>query len=81
MTRGPRYLPLLVLLVIYGLAMLVGYAALGRDSLGHYVLAPVSAHSLAMNSTILAEVTAAALMLVEVTRLMVGRLRIGRTVG
>ena len=61
--------------VLAGLSALVVYAALGLDSLGHYVLAPLSAHSLAMNATILLEVTAAALVLVEVTRLMLGRLR------
>jgi hypothetical protein len=51
-----------------GFATLIIYAALGIDSLGHYVLAPMSRHTLAMNSTILFEVTAAALVLVEVTR-------------
>ena len=56
-----------------GLLLLVAYAVLGLDSLGHYVVAPVSAHSLAMNSTILLEVTAAALVLVEVARLAVRR--------
>ena len=53
---------------IAGLLVLAVYAALGLDSLGHYVLAPLSAHSAAMNSTILLEVTAAALVLVEVLR-------------
>ena len=53
---------------IAGLLVLAAYAALGLDSLGHYVLAPFSAHTLAMNSTILVEVTAAALVLVEVMR-------------
>lgn len=56
-----------------GLLLLAVYAILGLDSLGHYVVAPVSAHSLAMNSTILLEVTAAALVLVEVARLVVRR--------
>lgn len=51
-----------------GLLALAGYAALGLDSLGHYVLAPLSQHSLAMNLTILVEVTAAALVLIEVAR-------------
>ena len=55
-------------LFLTGLLILAGYAALGLDSLGHYVLAPLSAHTIAMNSTILAEVTAAALVLVEVAR-------------
>lgn len=58
-----------------GLATLVVYAALGLDSLGHYVVAPLTAHSLGMNSTILLEVAAAALVLAEVTRLIARRLR------
>jgi hypothetical protein len=51
-----------------GLALLAVYAVLGLDSLGHYVLAPISAHSIGMNLTILPEVAAAALVLVEVAR-------------
>jgi hypothetical protein len=51
-----------------GLALLATYAALGLDSLGHYVLAPLSHHTFAMNVTILLEVTAAGLVLVEVVR-------------
>jgi hypothetical protein len=54
-----------------GLAFLAAYAAGGLDSLGHYLLAPLSAHTVAMNSTILLEVTCAALVLVEVTRQLV----------
>jgi uncharacterized membrane protein len=53
---------------VAGLLVVAAYAVLGLDSLGHYVLAPLSAHTLAMNSTILIEVTAAALVLVEVAR-------------
>ena len=53
-----------------GLLVLAVYAAFGLDSLGHYVIAPMSAHTLAMNSTILFEVIAAALVLIEVTRQM-----------
>jgi hypothetical protein len=53
---------------IAGLGMLAVYALLGLDSLGHYVLAPFSAHSAAMNATILLEVASAALVLAEVTR-------------
>jgi hypothetical protein len=46
-----------------GLAAIALYAALGFDGLGHYALAPVSAHSLAMNLTIALEaVTAGALL-------------------
>ena len=51
-----------------GLFALAVYAAFGLDSLGHYVLAPLSAHTVAMNATILAEVIAAGCVLVEVAR-------------
>ena len=51
-----------------GLLFLSVYAILGLDSLGHYVLAPLSNHTVVMNSTILLEVTAAALVLIEVLR-------------
>ena len=54
--------------LVIGLVLLAIYAALGLDSLGHYVLAPLSAHAFAMNATILLEVTAAGLVLVEVVR-------------
>lgn len=54
--------------VFAGLLALVVYAFLGLDSLGHYALAPLSAHTAAMNATILAEVTAAGCLLFEVVR-------------
>jgi hypothetical protein len=57
-----------------GLLFLAVYAALGLDSLGHYVLAPMSNHTVTMNSTILLEVTAAALVLIEVVKQMVRRM-------
>ena len=53
-----------------GLAFLVVYAALGLGSLGHYMVAPLSAHSLAMNASILFEVAAAALLLIYLGRLL-----------
>ena len=59
MTRVNRFL---------GLAVLALYALCGLDSLGHYVLAPLSQHTLAMNGTILLEVTAAGLVLVEIVK-------------
>jgi hypothetical protein len=46
-----------------GLALLALYAVFGLDSLGHYLVAPFSAHTLVMNLTILAEVAAAAAVL------------------
>jgi hypothetical protein len=46
-----------------GLGLVAVYALLGLDSLGHYALAPMSAHSAAMNLTILMEVISAAVLL------------------
>jgi hypothetical protein len=60
--------------LLSGLLFLAVYAAGGLDSLGHYLLAPMSAHTLAMNATIMVEVTCAALLFAEVTRLGVRRL-------
>lgn len=65
-------------LTLLGLFVLVAYALLGLDSLGHYVLAPMSGHTLAMNATILAEVTAAGCVLFEVLRQIARRLRPSR---
>ena len=53
---------------IAGLGVLAAYALLGLDSRGHYVLAPMSAHTAGMNLTILLEVSAAGLVLLEVAR-------------
>jgi len=64
-----------------GLLVLAAYACLGLDSLGHYLLAPLSAHTLAMNSTILAEVTAAGLLMVEVMRQLARRAFAGASKG
>jgi len=64
-TRGHEVAGLLVVLV---------YAALGLDSLGHYVVAPMAMHTLAMNTTILLEVLAAALVFAEASRLIVVRM-------
>jgi hypothetical protein len=55
-------------LVSTGLCGLAVYAALGLDSLGHYLLAPLSGHTASMNATILGEVTAAGCVLFEVGR-------------
>lgn len=46
-----------------GLVLIGGYAVLGFAGLDHYSLAPASAHTLAMNATILFEVAAAAALL------------------
>lgn len=66
---------------VAGLSLLIVYAFFGLDSLGHYVLAPLSDHTAAMNSTILFEVAAAALVLIEVLRKMVQRVLLQRSLG
>jgi hypothetical protein len=56
---------------LVGLLLLAVYAALGLDSLAHYVVASLSDHTAVMNLTILLEVTAAALVFIEVVRQIV----------
>ena len=46
-----------------GLLVIAVYALFGFDGLGHYTLAPMGAHTVAMNASILAEVVAAAVLL------------------
>jgi hypothetical protein len=46
-----------------GLVLIAVYATFGFDGLGHYALAPISAHTLAMNLSIWFEVVAAAALL------------------
>jgi hypothetical protein len=53
-----------------GLLLIAAYAGLGFDGLAHYTLAPMAAHSLAMNLTIWSEVVAAALLLVATALLV-----------
>ena len=53
-------------LTVVGLGLIALYAALGFGGLDHYVIAPVSAHSLAMNATIIIEVIAASMLLVVI---------------
>ena len=60
-----------------GLSLLAVYAALGLDGLAHYAVAPVSAHTRAMNITICLEVATALLLLAAVVAFM---LRLGREV-
>ena len=56
-----------------GLALICAYALLGIDSLGHYAVAPFSAHTSTMNVTILMEVGMATLVFVEAMRHVVRR--------
>jgi hypothetical protein len=58
-----------------GLLVLAIYALMGLDSLAHYVLAPLAAHSMAMNATILGEVGSAAVLLVFVAYLLFAEIR------
>lgn len=51
-----------------GLVTIAVYALLGFAGLDHYAVAPVSAHTAAMNLTILLEVVAAAALLIHVLR-------------
>lgn len=60
---------------VAGSLVLAAYALLGLDSLGHYFVAPFSAHTPAMNVTILVEVAAGALVLVLAVKLIVARMR------
>ena len=61
----------------FGLVVIGIYALFGFDGLGHYTLAPMGAHTFSMNASILAEVAAAAALLVYVALAAV--LRRGRT--
>ena len=58
----------------FGLIAIAAYAALGFDGLAHYGLAPVRAHSAAMNLTIWLEVGTAAVLLTFVAGLLAQRL-------
>lgn len=58
-----------------GFCLLAGYAVLGLDGLAHYTRAPLSAHTAAMNFTILFEVAAAVSVLVALTVIAVPHFR------
>ncbi len=47
-----------------GLAVIAVYALLGFGGLDHYMVAPMSAHTIVMNGTIVAEVAAASALLI-----------------
>jgi hypothetical protein len=53
-----------------GLVLLALYAALGYAGLDHYVVAPASAHTFAMNATIAFEVVTATILLWIVARML-----------
>jgi hypothetical protein len=58
-----------------GLSAIAAYAALGFDGLGHYSVAPLSAHTMTMNLTIWLEVATALLLLVAVAGFLARRMR------
>ena len=60
---------------VAGLMVLESYALLGLDSLGHYAVAPFSAHTTMMNVTILMEVATAAFVLGQGVKLTIERMR------
>ncbi len=60
-----------------GLLFLGIYAALGLESLGHYAFAPMAAHTISMNVTIVMEVAAASALLAGVVRLSLRAVRNG----
>lgn len=64
--------------LLSGLTVVGVYGALGLDGLGHYALAPLSAHTWAMNLSILLEVATAILLLTAVATCML-RLFLART--
>ena len=53
---------------LLGLILIAVYALIGFDGLGHYAVAPISAHTFTMNFTIWAEAVAAALLLIQSLR-------------
>jgi hypothetical protein len=61
-----------------GLSLIALYAVLGFDSLGHYALAPVGAHTWAMNLTIWLEALAAAGLFLVTASLLGRRMRAWR---
>jgi len=62
LVRWRYQLPGLIVLAVYGL--------LGLDGLGHYAVAPPSAHTLTMNLTVWLEVVTAVLLLAAVATFM-----------
>jgi len=58
-----------------GLLVIAVYALLGFGGLDHYVLAPIGAHTVAMNITIMVEVAAACILLVFIAHCFLSRPR------
>jgi len=66
---------------LIGVALVAVYAGFGFDGLGHYSLAPIASHTLAMNLTIWTEVGAAAALLVVALRCLFVAIRRARGAG
>jgi hypothetical protein len=62
-----------------GLLMIGIYALFGFGGLDHYVIAPMAAHSIAMNATILAEVAAASALLIYLAHSLLADCRPARS--
>jgi len=58
-----------------GLVICAVYGAIGLDGLGHYSLAPISAHTFTMNFTIWLEAITAMIVLVVVISMMINHFR------
>lgn len=61
-----------------GLVVVAVYGAIGLDGLGHYSLAPISAHTFVMNLTIWLEAITATMVLIVAAGMMVNHFK-GRT--
>jgi hypothetical protein len=59
---------------VLGLAILWVYAALGLGGMDHYGLAPISAHTFAMNLSIWLEVLTVSIVLIVVSGIIANRL-------
>ena len=59
----------------HGLVAIAFYALLGFGGLDHYVIAPIGAHSIAMNATIIGEVSAACVLLIFIVHSFLTRRR------
>ena len=62
-----------------GLLVIAIYALLGFGGLDHYVIAPIGAHSSAMNATIIAEVSAVSALLIFLAHSLLTQLKTHRT--
>ena len=60
---------------VFGLAMIAIYAVLGFGGLDHYTLAPMSAHTIAMNATIWLETATGIALLVFTFWMLAARSR------